>query len=64
MSNAFLIYLILCLVVSFLGRRTRLGWVRTLVVAVMLTPLVAFIYLLLFASLQAEEGLGGGTGGR
>ncbi|WP_202758402.1 hypothetical protein [Delftia acidovorans] len=59
MSNAFLIYLILCLIVSFIGRRTRLGWMRTLVLAFMLTPLVAFIYLLLFASLQAEDRLGG-----
>lgn len=59
MSNAFLIYLVLCLVVSFLGRRTRLGWVRTLVVSFMLTPLVAFVYLLLFASLQAEDRQGG-----
>lgn len=59
MSNAFLIYLILCLIVSFIGRRTRLGWMRTLVVAFMLTPLVAFIYLLLFASLQAKDRLGG-----
>jgi hypothetical protein len=52
MSIAFLIYVVLCLLVAFIGRRSRLGWLRTLVVSFLLTPLVAFIYVLLFAAID------------
>jgi hypothetical protein len=54
MSNAFVIYVVLCLVVGYLGRRTRLGATRATLLSFLLTPLVIFVYLLLFASLDAE----------
>lgn len=54
MSNALVIYVVLCLVVGFLGRRTRLGMTRSTLLSFLLTPLIIFIYLLLFASLDAR----------
>jgi hypothetical protein len=54
MSNVLSIYVVLCLVVGFLGRKSQLGVVRTLLLAFLLTPLIAFIYLLLFASIKDE----------
>lgn len=54
MSNALTIYLVLCLVVGYLGRKSKLGMMRSLLMSVLLTPLVMFIYLLLFASIENE----------
>jgi hypothetical protein len=53
MHNAILIYGILCLIVGYLGRRTRLGFMRSALLSFLLTPMVIFVYLLLFASLPA-----------
>jgi hypothetical protein len=55
MHNAILIYAILCLVVGYLGRRTRLGFLRSFLLSFLLTPMVIFVYLLLFASLTGSE---------
>ncbi|HEY0844893.1 MAG TPA: hypothetical protein VGE12_05970 [Noviherbaspirillum sp.] len=54
MSNALVIYMVLCLVVGYLGRKSKLGMMRSLLMSVLLTPLVMFIYLLLFASIENE----------
>lgn len=55
MPIAFLIYVVLCLLVAFIARRSKLGSLRTLVLAFLLTPLVAFIYVLLFAALDDKN---------
>ncbi|WP_050478875.1 hypothetical protein [Herbaspirillum rhizosphaerae] len=55
MPIAFLIYVVLCLLVAFIARRSKLGSLRTLVLAFLLTPLVAFIYILLFAALDDKS---------
>ena len=55
MPIAFLIYVVLCLLVAFIARKSKLGSLRTLVVAFLLTPLVAFIYVLLFASIDDKS---------
>lgn len=54
MSNALVIYLVLCVVVGYLGRKSKLGMMRSLLMSILLTPLVMFIYLLLFASIENE----------
>lgn len=54
MSNALVIYLVLCVVVGFLGRKSKLGMTRSLMMSLLLTPLIMFIYLLLFASIENE----------
>lgn len=55
MSNALVIYIVLCLVVGYLGRKSKLGAMRSLLLSFLLTPLVIFVYLLLFATLEGEE---------
>lgn len=55
MPVAFLIYLVLCFLVAFIARKSKLGSLRTLVVAFLLTPLVAFIYVLLFAAIDDKS---------
>ncbi|MEC4720703.1 hypothetical protein RY831_16185 [Noviherbaspirillum sp. CPCC 100848] len=54
MSNALVIYIVLCLVVGFLGRKSRLGMMRSILMSFLLTPLIMFVYLLLFASMDNE----------
>lgn len=55
MPIAFTIYFILCLLVAFLARKSKLGSLRTLLLAFLLTPLIAFIYVLLFAALEDKR---------
>jgi RsiW-degrading membrane proteinase PrsW (M82 family) len=55
MPIAFSIYFVLCLLVAFIARKSKLGSLRTLVVAFLLTPLVAFIYVLLFAAIDDKS---------
>ena len=47
-------YLALCLMMGILGRRTRLGFFRSFLFSIMVTPLVILLYLLLFATVEAE----------
>lgn len=54
MSNALVIYVALSLMVAYLGRKSKLGFIRTLLLSFLLTPLVMLIYLLLFASIGHE----------
>jgi fumarate reductase subunit C len=55
MPIVFSIYFVLCLLVAFIARKSKLGSLRTLVLAFLLTPLVAFIYILLFAALEDKS---------
>lgn len=48
------IYLALCLMVGFLSRKSRVGFVRSALLSFLLTPTVFLIYLLLFASLDTN----------
>ncbi len=43
-----LLYLVLCVIAAFLGKPSRLGFWGVLVVALLLTPPVAFLLVLLF----------------
>lgn len=47
-------YLTLCLMVAMLGRRTRLGFFRSLLYSVMLTPFLIMLYLLIFTTIETE----------
>jgi len=47
-------YMILCLMVAILGRRTRLGFFRSLLFSIMLTPFLIMLYLLIFTTLESE----------
>lgn len=47
-------YLVLCVMVAILGRRTRLGFYRSLLFSIMVTPVVIMLYLLVFATVDAE----------
>lgn len=49
-----LVYLILCLMVAILGWRTRLGFFRSFLFSIMLTPVLIMLYLLIFTTLDAE----------
>ena len=48
-------YLTLCLMVAILGRRTKLGFFRSLVFSVMLTPFLIMLYLLIFTTIETES---------
>ena len=43
-----LLYLALCVIAAFLGKQSRLGFWGVLVVALLLTPPLAFLLVLLF----------------
>lgn len=47
-------YLALCLMIGILGRRTRLGFFRSFLFSIVVTPVVIMLYLLLFAAVEAE----------
>jgi len=55
MPNVLLIYIVLCFVVGYLGHKSRLGVLRSVLLSFLLTPFIIFIYLLLFASLDEEK---------
>ena len=48
MAVPFLLYVILCLIAAVLGRRTRLGFLGTLCIAFISTPIWVFAALVLF----------------
>ncbi len=50
----YLIYGLLCVLVSFYGRGTRLGFWGVLLLSVIATPLVVFVGLLLLAPFQSN----------
>lgn len=54
MPITLLIYLSLCLMVGFLSRKSRVGFVCAALLSFLLTPTVFLIYLLLFASLDTN----------
>lgn len=48
------VYLILCFMVAILGRKTRLGFFRSFLFSLMLTPFLIMLYLLIFMTLESE----------
>jgi hypothetical protein len=42
------LYLVLCLLVAVLGRKTRAGYWGTAIIAFFATPLLVFVFLILF----------------
>jgi len=54
MPNVLFIYAVLCFMVAYMGRKTKLGMLRTLLLSFLLTPPIVLIYLLLFAALEQE----------
>lgn len=55
MASPIIAYLFLCLLIGLLGRRSRLGFFRSVLFSIMLTPFVVMLYLLLFAAVEAED---------
>jgi hypothetical protein len=51
----FLIYLFLCLMVALLGCKSRLGFLRSFLFSVILTPFVMTIFLLILAAFGPEK---------
>lgn len=51
-------YLYLSLVVAVLGRRTRLGFVRSLLLSIVITPLAAMLLLFLVFEARISPGRG------
>ena len=47
-------YLALCFLIGILGRRTRLGFFRSFLLSIIVTPVVIMLYQLLFAAVDAE----------
>ena len=62
-------YLTLCFLMGILGRRTRLGFFRSFLFSIMVTPIVIMLYLLMFGATEAgarardEANKGGGAPG-
>ena len=55
MGTAVFIYVVLCLMVAYMGRRTRVGFYRTLLFSLMLTPMIVMVYLLIFETVETER---------
>jgi uncharacterized membrane protein YhdT len=55
MSHVFTIYLALCLMVGYLGRKSKLGGIRSFLLSCLLTPIFMLVFLLLFASIEQEK---------
>lgn len=49
-----LAYMVLCFMVAILGRKTRLGFFRSFLFSIMLTPFLIMLYLLIFTTLESE----------
>lgn len=43
-----LLYLLLCVIAAFLGKQSRLGFWGVFLVALLLTPVLAFLLVMLF----------------
>lgn len=44
----FIGYVVLCLLVGLMGRKTRIGFLGTFVASLLLTPFIVFIFLVVF----------------
>ena len=56
------IYLVLCFMVGLLGYRTRLGFFRSFLFSLLLTPFVITIFLLILTTLGPEPKRGSTPG--
>lgn len=48
-------YLILCFMVALLGQKTRLGFFRSFLFSIMLTPFLVTLFLLILSTLGPEK---------
>jgi hypothetical protein len=48
-------YIVLSILVGYLGRGTRLGGLRSFIFSLFVTPIVVMLYLLLLASLERDD---------
>lgn len=48
-------YLALCLLVALLGCQTRLGFFRSFVFSIMLTPILVTLFLLILSTLDSKS---------
>lgn len=51
----FLGYVALCLLVGILGRQTRIGYWGTVLVSLIVTPFLTFLFLLFFAPRSSAQ---------
>lgn len=56
MTAIFILYLIACVFVGYIGRNSRLGFWGVLVASVLVSPLVTFIILILFGRRGMSQG--------
>lgn len=54
-STLSIVYLILCLMVAILSRKTRLGFFRGLLFSFIFTPFLMVLYLLIFSGLESDK---------
>lgn len=54
-SALFIVYLVLCLMVAILARKTRLGFYRGFLFSIMITPFLLALYLLIFSTLESDK---------
>lgn len=50
-----ILYIVVCALAAYFGRHTRLGYGGTFVVALLFTPLLVVLALLLFAPRQQKD---------
>lgn len=55
MMTPLVIYFVLCLMVAYMGRRTRVGFYRSLLFSIIMTPMVMIVYLLIFESVEPRR---------
>lgn len=55
----FILYLVLCLAVAFLGRRSRVGYWGTFLFSLIITPFLMFLILILMGDRPRESDAGG-----
>lgn len=55
MMTPLVIYFVLCLMVAYMGRRTRVGFYRSLLFSIIMTPMVMMVYLLIFESVEPRR---------
>lgn len=54
----FLVYLLLCMLVAWLGRRKTIGFVGFLLLSLVITPAATFIILIVSADRDPESSIG------
>jgi hypothetical protein len=50
-----ILYLFLCVVVGFLGRKTALGFWINLIISIFFTPIIALVYVIIAQSASSKK---------